>query len=126
MKIKYFHKGIDTISLPEMFRSILVTDKVPVYFKNREPPIISHPNTVASKLFNFVVNSFKSGCQKLSVKSKELPVSDVQILLTTSWTYHNWRFEDYRECQAERSYFQRTQIQRAKQDKLKSDRKHDL
>ena len=27
-------------------------------------------------------------------------MSDVQIFLTTSWTYHNWRFEDYRECQA--------------------------
>ena len=53
-------------------------------------------------------------------------MSDVQILLTTSWTYHNWRFEDYRECQAERSYFQRTQKQRAKQDKLESDREHDL
>ena len=32
-----------------------MTEKVPVYFKNREPPIISYQytNTVASKLFNF-------------------------------------------------------------------------
>ena len=45
-------------------------------------------------------------------------MSDVQILLSTSWTYHNWRFEDYRECQAKRTCFQRTQIQRAKQDQL--------
>ena len=54
-KIEYLHKGIDAINPPGLLRSRLVTDKVPVYFKNREPPIISYQytNTVASKLFNF-------------------------------------------------------------------------
>ena len=55
MKIEYLHKGIDAINLPGLLRFKLVTDKVPLYFKNREPPIISYQytNTVASKLFNF-------------------------------------------------------------------------
>ena len=55
MKIEYFHKGIDAINLPDLLRSKLVADKVPVYFKNREPPIISYQynNTVASKPFDF-------------------------------------------------------------------------
>ena len=55
MKIEYLHKGIDAINLPGLLRSKLVTDKVPVYFKNREPPILSYlyTNTVASKLLNF-------------------------------------------------------------------------
>ena len=54
MKIEYLHKGIDAINLPGLLRSKLVTNKAPVYFKNREPPIISYQytDTVASKLFN--------------------------------------------------------------------------
>ena len=55
MKIKYLHKGIDAINLPGLLRSKLVTNKMPVYFKNREPPIISYQytDTVASELFSF-------------------------------------------------------------------------
>ena len=55
-KIEYLHKGIDAINLPGLLRSKLVTDKVPVYLKNREPAILSYQytNTVASKLFNFL------------------------------------------------------------------------
>ena len=55
MKTEYLHKGIDAINLPSLLRSKLVTNKVPAYFKNREPPIISYhyTNTVASKVFNF-------------------------------------------------------------------------
>ena len=45
MKIEYLHKAIDAINLPGLLRSKLVTDKVPVYFKNREPPIISYQYT---------------------------------------------------------------------------------
>ena len=54
MKIEYLHKGIDAINLPGLLRSKLVTHKVPVYFKNREPPIVSYQytNSVFSKLFN--------------------------------------------------------------------------
>ena len=55
MKIKFLHKGIDAINLPQLLRSQSVMDKIPAYFKDKEPPIISYPytNTVANKLFNF-------------------------------------------------------------------------
>ena len=55
MKIKFLHKGIDAINLPQLLRSQSVTDKIPAYFKDKEPPIISYQytNTVANKLFNF-------------------------------------------------------------------------
>ena len=41
--------------LPQLLRSQSVMDKIPAYFKDKEPPIISYQytNTVASKLFNF-------------------------------------------------------------------------
>ena len=44
-----------TINLPQLLRSQSVMDKVPAYFKDKEPPIISYQytNTVANKLFNF-------------------------------------------------------------------------
>ena len=55
MKIKFLHKGIDVINLPQLLRSQSVKDKIPAYFKNKEPPMISYQytNTVANKLFNF-------------------------------------------------------------------------
>ena len=55
MKIKFLHKGIDFINLPQLLRSQSVMDKIPAYFKDKEPSIISYQytHTVASKLFNF-------------------------------------------------------------------------
>ena len=57
MKIKFLLKEIDAINLPQLLRSQSVMDKVPAYFKDKEPPITSYQymyiNTVASKLFNF-------------------------------------------------------------------------
>ena len=40
---------------PQLLRSQSVMDKIPAYFKDKEPPILSsqYTNTVASKLFNF-------------------------------------------------------------------------
>ena len=55
MKIKFLNKGIDAINLPQLLKSQSVMDKIPAYFKDKEPPIISYQytNTVANKLFNF-------------------------------------------------------------------------
>ena len=55
MKIKFFNKAVDVINLPALLRSTSVTNKIPVYFRDKEPPIVSYEytSTVASKLFNF-------------------------------------------------------------------------
>ena len=55
MKIKFFNKAVDAINLPALLRSTSVTDKISVYFRDKEPPIVSYEytSTVASKLFNF-------------------------------------------------------------------------
>ena len=55
MKIKFLNKAIDAINLPALLRSTSVTNKIPVYFRDKEPPIVSYEytSTVASKLFNF-------------------------------------------------------------------------
>ena len=55
MKIKFLHKGLDPINLPQLLRLQYVMDKIPAYFKDKEPPIISYQytNTIANKLFNF-------------------------------------------------------------------------
>ena len=55
MKIKFLNKAVDAINLPALLRSTSVTDKIPVYFRDKEPPIVSYEytSTVASKLFNF-------------------------------------------------------------------------
>ena len=55
MKIKFLHKEIDAINLPQLLGSQSVMGKIPAYFKDKEPPIISYQdtNTVANKLFHF-------------------------------------------------------------------------
>ena len=55
MKIKFLNKAVDAINLPALLRSTSVTEKIPVYFKDKEPPTVSYEYTspVASKLFNF-------------------------------------------------------------------------
>ena len=35
MKIKFLHKGIDAINLPQLLRSQSVMDKIPAYFKDK-------------------------------------------------------------------------------------------
>ena len=55
MKIKFLNKAVDAINLPAFLRSTSVTNKIPVYFRDKEPPTVSYEytSTVASKLFNF-------------------------------------------------------------------------
>ena len=55
MKIKFLNKAVDAMNLPALLRSTSVTEKFPVYFRNKGPPIVSYEytSTVASKIFNF-------------------------------------------------------------------------
>ena len=55
IKLDFINKGIDAVNLPSILRSKSVTETVPTYFKEKEPPIISYTNTktIASKIFNF-------------------------------------------------------------------------
>ena len=55
MKIKFLNKAVDAINLTALLRYTQVTDKTPVYIRDKEPPIVSYKytSTVASKLFNF-------------------------------------------------------------------------
>ena len=48
IKLDFINKGIDAVNLP-------FTEKVPTYFKEKEPPIISqtYTKTTVSKIFNF-------------------------------------------------------------------------
>ena len=55
MKIKFLNKAVDAINLPVLLRSTSDTDKILVYFRDKEPPIVSYEytSTIASKIFNF-------------------------------------------------------------------------
>ena len=55
MKIKCLSKAVDAINLPALLQSTSVIDKIPVYFTDKEPPVVSYEytSTVASKIFNF-------------------------------------------------------------------------
>ena len=55
IKLDFINKGIDAVNLPSILRSKSVTETVPTYFEEKEPPIISYTytKTIASKIFNF-------------------------------------------------------------------------
>ena len=55
IKLDFINKGIDAVNLPSILRSKPVTEIVPTYFKEKEPPIISntYTKTIASKIINF-------------------------------------------------------------------------
>ena len=55
IKLNFINKGIDALNLPSIVRSKSFTERVPTYFKEKEPPIISYTytKTIASKIFNF-------------------------------------------------------------------------
>ena len=55
IKIKFLNKAVDAINLAALLRSTSIIDKIPVYFRDKEPPIVSyeHTSTVASKILNF-------------------------------------------------------------------------
>ena len=72
MKINFFSKAVDAIDLPALLRSTSVTDKIPLYFRDKKPPIVhyEYTSTVASKLFNFAptlsnfnVSEYPQTCQ---------------------------------------------------------------
>ena len=45
IKLNFINKGIDAVNLPSILRSKSVTETVPTYFKEKEPPIISYTYT---------------------------------------------------------------------------------
>ena len=49
------NKGIDKVNLHNMLHNKLVNSKVPIYFKEKEPPVISYKYTdnISRKVFNY-------------------------------------------------------------------------
>ena len=55
MKIKFFNKAVDAISLPALLRSTSVTDKIPVYLdKEIKSHQLCHMNTLALLPANYL------------------------------------------------------------------------
>ena len=50
-----FHKVIEFIDLPRIFKDRSVTSPIPTYFKNSEPPIIcyKYDKPIRNTVFNF-------------------------------------------------------------------------
>ena len=55
IKIPFINKGIDFIDLPSIFQDKSVTQSIPTYFQNSEPPIICYKynKPIRNTIFNF-------------------------------------------------------------------------
>ena len=55
IKISFINKGIDFINLPRIFQDKSVTQDIPTYFQNSEPPIICYKynKPIRNTIFNF-------------------------------------------------------------------------
>ena len=89
MKITFLNKAVGAINLPALLRSTSVTDKIPVYFKDKEPPIASYEytSTVARKLFNYAstlsnlnVSDYLSNPQTCQCKESKFDMSHMAML----------------------------------------------
>ena len=89
MKIKFLNKDVDAINLAAVLWSTSVTDKIPVYFRDKEPPIVSYEytSTVASKIFNFApalsnlnVSEYLSNSQTASVRNPSSAMNHMDML----------------------------------------------
>ena len=65
IRLDFINKGIDAVNLPSILRSKSVTETVPTYFKEKEPPKISYTytKTIASK------TTFRLGLSPVSQQS---------------------------------------------------------
>ena len=54
IKIPFINKGIDFIDLPSIFQDKLVSQSIPTYFQNSEPPIICYKynKPIRNTIFN--------------------------------------------------------------------------
>ena len=101
MKIKFLNKAVNAINLPPLLRSTSMTDKIPVYFKDKEPPTVSYEytSTVANKLFNIA--------QALSNLNVSEYLSNPQTCQCNESKFcygphgHHWRSKSHRDCQTE-------------------------
>ena len=89
MKIKFFNKAVDAINLPVLLRSTSVTDKIPVYLRDKKPPIVSYgyTSTIASKIFNFApahsnlnVSEYISNPQTCQCKDPSFAMNHIAML----------------------------------------------
>ena len=86
-------------------------DKIPAYFKDKEPPIKSYQctNTVVNKLFNFSstlsnldITNYLSNPQHCQCNTSKLCHEP------HGRPYYHMRFKGHRECQMKRACCQRT------------------
>ena len=87
MKIKFFNKAVDAINLPTLLRSTSVTDKIPVYFKDKEPQIVSYEYTALFNLFNLAptlsnlsVSEYLSNPQTCQYEESKFAMNHMEML----------------------------------------------
>ena len=83
MNIKFLNKAVDAIKVPALLRSTSVTDKIPVYFRDNEPPTVSYKytSTVASKLFNFAPTLSNLNVSEYLSNPQTCQCKEFQVLL---------------------------------------------
>ena len=121
IKLDFINKGIDAVILPSILRSKSVTETVPTYFKEKEPPIISYTYTkiIASKIFNFSstlseldYHQFHNNPSQYECNTWSHLCQPYGHLITAWWPFYHSRF------QIERSDCKRPEIQRGMQSWL--------
>ena len=64
MKIHIWNKAVDAIHLPALLQSTSVIDKIPVYFRDKEPLIVSYEytSTGCQEIIKLCTSPFKFEC----------------------------------------------------------------
>ena len=90
IKSPFINKGIDFIDLPSIFQDKSVSQSIPTYFQNSEPPIICYKYNKPIRNTIFNLNKLVSDLDILRPE-----IVKIQNILSTRRTYSNWKFKNY-------------------------------
>ena len=91
-ELDFINKGIDAVNLPSILRSKSVTETVPTYFKEKEPPIISYTytKTIASKIFNFSSTLSDFNYHQFHNNPSQCECKHLKPFISTIWPCNHW------------------------------------
>ena len=91
MKTKFSNKAVDAINLTALLCSTSVTDKIPVYFRDKELPVVNTLCTVASKLFNFAPTLSNLNVSEYLSNLQTFQCKESKFCYGTTWPCYHWR-----------------------------------
>ena len=94
LKFIFVNKGMDNIDLSNILHNKRTCEKVPQYFQNRSPPVITYKysNTVAAKILNFNATVRNTDIDEFIKSPPSCDCASSPFRYAPSWPCYHRRF----------------------------------